>query len=117
MNDARLNVEQLRVADSFFSRFIGLMGKSSFQAGEGLLLTRCKSVHTCFMRFPIDIVFLNDESVVIHAVHRLAPWRFTSIVKGTKCVLELPAGTVEKASIRVGERLSLPHKKGKHNPR
>ena len=92
-----------RVATSFASRFRGLMGAAQLPPRSGLLLPRTSSVHTHFMRFPIDVVFLDGERIV--AVRRaLKPWRFAA-AKGARSVLELAAGECERLGLAKGDVL------------
>ena len=84
-------VPQLEIADSFARRFIGLMGRRSMGAGEGLLLKQCGSIHTCFMRFPIDVIYLSHAYTVLDS-ETVKPWRAGKLVKGAAHVLELPKG-------------------------
>mgnify|MGYP003861687789 CR=1 FL=1 len=69
------------------------------------MLEPCRSVHTCFMRFPIDVVFYNDEGEVVAVFPALTPFRFTPLIKSARGALELPAGTVAKTGTRVGDLL------------
>jgi uncharacterized membrane protein (UPF0127 family) len=93
------------VADTFWKRLVGWMGKRSLDEGEGLLIVPCRSVHTCFMRFPIDVVFINESGKVVHIVHRLKPWRITRITRDSYAVLELSGGAAELSDIRIGDQL------------
>jgi uncharacterized membrane protein (UPF0127 family) len=93
-----------RVAGSFAARFRGLMGVAALPAGEGLLLPRTGSVHTHFMRFPIDVVFLDDERRVVAIRPALRPWRMAS-AKGARSVLELAAGECERLGLATGDVL------------
>jgi uncharacterized membrane protein (UPF0127 family) len=94
-----------RVADTFFSRLRGLLGRAGLPQGEGLFFPRTRSVHTHFMRFPIDVVFLDDALCVVSIAPRLRPWRFAS-AKGASSVLELAAGECERIGLAVGDVLS-----------
>jgi uncharacterized membrane protein (UPF0127 family) len=94
-----------RVARSFASRFLGLMGRKHLPPGRGLLFPGASSVHTHFMRFPIDVVFLDDALCVVSIATRLRPWRFAS-AKGASSVLELAAGECERIGLAVGDVLS-----------
>jgi len=100
-------------AASFGGRLRGLLGRTSFEPGEGLHLEPCNSIHTFFMRFPIDVLFLDREGVVVLALGRVPPWRATRIVRAARSVLELPAGiiaattTAEGDRVRFHQRLSL----------
>ena len=103
---ARVVVKRCDVADGFFSRFRGLLGRRGLQSGEGLLLSPSSSVHTMFMRFPIDVVFLDRGLKVVGISADVRPWRLASR-KGARHVLELAAGEAQVRRIRTGERLSL----------
>ena len=93
-----------RVARSFAQRLLGLMGTAGLEPGTGVLFPATSSVHTHFMRYPIDVVFLDADVGVVALRHSLAPWRFAA-AKGARSVLELPAGTCERVGIAVGDRL------------
>ena len=97
-------VPDLRVADSLGARARGLLGRSGLKAGEGLLITRTSSVHTHFMRFPIDVVFLDRGGGVLKVAHGVRPWRFAGC-RGARDVVELAAGECERLGIREGLRL------------
>jgi uncharacterized protein len=90
-----------RVARSFVSRFRGLMGVARLAPGSGLLLPRTSSVHTHFMRFPIDVVFLDSEQRIVSIAHALRPWRMAR-AQGAKFVLELAAGECERLELAEG---------------
>jgi len=96
--------ETCRVADSFLTRFRGLVGRVVLPPGEGLLFPRTRSVHTHFMRFPIDIVFLDDDDRVVRLVPGLRPWRGAA-ERDARAVLELAAGECERRRLRKGTRL------------
>ena len=83
---------RVAVADNFFTRFKGLMLRRALAPGEGLLLKNCSAIHCCFMRFPIDAVYL-DGSMQVVAVETVKPWRLGGVFPGAKHVLELEAGT------------------------
>lgn len=82
----------------------GLLGRRHLPEEEGILLRPAGSIHTFFMRFAIDAVFLDRDLVVVGLAHRLKPWR-TAGRRGAHCVLELAAGVGEKRGLQVGDRL------------
>ena len=90
-----------RVADTFAARLRGLLGERGLKAGEGLLIPRTSSVHTHFMRFAIDVVFVDGEGRVAKIVRSLRPWRFAG-ARGASDVLELPAGHCDLVRLREG---------------
>ena len=102
-NPARglLLAERARVADSAWTRAVGLLGRTD--AGGGLFIEPCSSIHTWFMKFPIDVVFLDAQDVVLAVYAALGPWRMTRWVRGAQRVLELDVGRV--GATEVGDRL------------
>lgn len=102
--DGRVVCERLLVAARPLRRMRGLLGRTSLPPGEGLLLRPAGSVHTFFMRFPIDVVFLDRDGVVVGVEPELAPWR-TAGRRGARAVVELAAGEAAARGVRVGERL------------
>ena len=93
-----------RVATSFASRFRGLMGVAELPAGSGILFPGTSSVHTHFMRFPIDVVFLDPEWRIVSVVAALRPWRFAA-AKSAESVLELAGGECERLGLTEGDVL------------
>lgn len=84
----------------------GLLGRRELKSGEGLLLRPALSVHTFFMRFPIDVVFLGRDGKILKVARSLKPWRAAS-QRGAKAVLELAAGETDRRGIQPGIRLDL----------
>lgn len=99
--------DRCRLADNLLTRGIGLLNRSSLDRGEGLLIRPCSSVHCFFMRFPIDVAFLDAGGRVLKTYAPLKPWRASTIVRGARQTLELPAGALEEAGTTVGDRLVL----------
>jgi uncharacterized membrane protein (UPF0127 family) len=94
------------VADSPVSRMRGLLGRDELRQGEGLLLRPASSIHTFFMRFPIDAVFLDGGLRVLGISDELRPWRAASR-RGARAVLELPAGETARRGLEVGDSLRV----------
>ena len=103
---ARVVCDRCAVADRPLSRLRGLMGRRELAPGEGLLLRPTPSIHTCFMRFPIDAVFLDAELRVLSVEPDLRPWRFAGR-RRTRAVLELPSGEAERLGLEPGAVLEL----------
>jgi uncharacterized protein len=97
----------LLVAETLFSRGKGLLGRESLPPGEGLLIRPCMAVHTFLMKFPIDVVFLDQENRVLKAVQNLQPHRISSIVPTSAGVIELPAGTVQRTGTAAGNQIMI----------
>jgi uncharacterized membrane protein (UPF0127 family) len=100
---------RLVVADTHWSRFCGLMGKTqnNFGDGHGLWITPCRGVHTWGMRFPIDVAYLDPDQVVVHVESGLRPWRFAPIRFRAASVLELPEHTLEATGTTIGDELEI----------
>jgi uncharacterized membrane protein (UPF0127 family) len=105
--EADVVCERCVVADSPFSRARGLLGRRGLAEGEGLLLRPASSIHTWFMRFPIDAVFLAEDGTVLRVAAELRPWRAAGR-RGARAVLELPAGECARRGLQTGDRLVLP---------
>jgi uncharacterized membrane protein (UPF0127 family) len=104
--DGTVVCERVALADSPVTRMRGLLGRDGLEQGEGLLLRPAASIHTFFMRFPIDAVFLDKSLVVVGIEDAIDPWR-TAKQRGAKSVLELPAGESSRRGLAVGDRLTL----------
>jgi uncharacterized protein len=98
-------------------RMRGLLGRRSMPIGEALLILPCKAVHSWFMAFPIDVVFLDRDYRVVHVISNLAPFRMSPVVTAAYSVLELPAGTAAKCQVRVGTQLKFRPREESPQPR
>jgi uncharacterized membrane protein (UPF0127 family) len=99
---ARL-AQQAEVARGPLRRGLGLMGRRGWAVSDGLVLERCGSIHTFFMRMPIDVVYLDRDGTVLRADGAMAPWRIGPIVRRARTVLELPAGTITRTGTQPGD--------------
>jgi uncharacterized membrane protein (UPF0127 family) len=104
--EGRIVCHRVSVADTPRTRLRGLLGRDALPTGEGLLLRPAGSIHTAFMRFPIDVVFLDRDLHVLRVVTELEPWRVASR-RRARAVLELAAGEAERRGIRAGSSLAL----------
>ncbi len=94
-------------AETFFSRFKGLIGVPHLPFGEGLHLTRCNSIHTFFMKMPIDVLFLDVSHHVVDICPSMPPWGVSRVYFNAKSVLELPHGTASASQTQVGDLLDF----------
>src|SRR4026207_585216 len=101
--DGRIVCERVVVADRAHRRMRGLLGRKYLRQGEGMVLRPGSGVHTAFMRFPIDAVFLDADQVVIKIEHEVGPWRTVSC-RGAREVVELPPGERHRRGLEVGGR-------------
>lgn len=98
---------RMRVTRTFAGRLVGLLGQAEIYPGQGLLIESCRSVHTHFMRFPIDVLYLDETGKVMAALERMKPFRTGPFLKRAFAVVELPAGTVACTGTQVGDRLAV----------
>lgn len=84
----------------------GLLGRHAIDASAALILSPCKAIHTAFMRFPIDVVFLDGQWRVLRIVFEMPPWR-AAIAAGAAAVIELPSGSLRTRDVAVGDGLFL----------
>ncbi len=93
-------------AETSSERRVGLLKHSGLDDGAGLWIVPCESVHTFFMKFPIDLVYLDREKKVRAVVRRLVPWR-VSMCLAAHSILELPPGTIDRTNTQKGDQLVL----------
>jgi len=96
--------EHVELADTRASRRRGLLGRTSLDASSALILIPCFSIHTAFMRFAIDVVFVDRHGVVVRVVGNVRPWRI-SVGWRAHAAIELAAGTAASRDVRRGDRL------------
>ena len=104
--DGTVVAERCVVAERLFARMRGLLGRSALPPGEGLLIQHAPSVHMFFMRFPIDVVFIDRDRRVLRVSVGLAPWRIAG-ARGAVAALELPARSTVGLDLAPGTRLEL----------
>lgn len=98
--------ERAGVAEHFWQRARGLLGRPRLAQGEGLILRPCRAIHTCGMGYPIDVAFLDPTGRVVASYEGFGPNRRTARHAGADCALELPAGSLGRAAVAVGDRIS-----------
>jgi uncharacterized protein len=105
----RFVATNVSVADSYFRRLVGLLGKTRkwAQAGRGLWIIPSHGIHTIGMLFPIDLIFLDRDKNVVHLEEHVQPFRISRVSLKSYSVLELPAHTVFRTGTRVGDQLEF----------
>jgi len=98
--------DRVEIADSFFTRLVGLMGRRGMQGNNALVLNPCSSIHTFFMRFSIDAVFIDGQGEVIHLIPEMPTYEISPVVKKAKMVIELPGGTAS-SRVYIGDILRI----------
>jgi hypothetical protein len=97
--------QQARFATSLGQRMKGLLGQDSLAANEALILKPCSSIHTFFMRFAIDVLFLDKNMQIVRLVQDMPPNRLSPIVWASKMAIELPAGKISQTNTQVGDKV------------
>lgn len=95
------------LADNPIRRIIGLLRHTGLNAGDGLLIQPCNSIHSFFMKFRFDAVFLSRDGEVLHLIEDMAPWRISKMVFRGHSVLELPSGVIAQTATRLGDKLRV----------
>ena len=103
-DDGAVVCQSCRLAATFLTRLRGLLGRSGLGEGEGLLIRPTSSIHMFFMRFALDVAFLDRDGRVVKLVPGLRPWRM-SFARGARSALELSAGEIERQKLHVGDVL------------
>lgn len=108
LNQTRHTVlaDNLRIADTFFSRLRGLLGTKTLPAGEALLIRPCSDIHMFGMKYAIDVAFVSACGEVLQTLEALAPGR-TAGCRGAGYVVEMPCGTLEATGTRSGDLLTV----------
>ena len=96
-----------RRADGFLARGRGLMLTLPLEKGSGLVLDPCNSIHMFFMRYPLDIIFLDKQGRVVFMYRGIKPWRVGRIVRGARLAIELPEGTIDESLTQIGDAIKI----------
>jgi len=99
--------ERLRPAHTHWTRLRGLLGTRSLPEGDGLWIRPCRQVHMFGMRYPIDVVFVDDAHRVVGLTSDLQPGRISPKIPGASSVLELPVGTIARTGLALGAQLAI----------
>jgi len=106
MRSGETVADTVEVADTRATRKRGLLGRDGLDAGAALVLSPCFSVHTAFMRFRIDVAFVDRDGCIVRLVHNMGPWRIAAAIRAQQ-VIELPAGELSRRGVREGDRVYL----------
>ena len=106
-NDTVIIASKVYSVRGFFQRLFGLLALKPLKESEGLLIKDCRSIHTMWMRYSIDVVFINKKGRATAVYEDLVPFRFSPYIKDACSVLELKAGSAGRASIKIGDIISF----------
>lgn len=100
-------LDNLELAKSTLSRMKGLLGRSELHPEQGLWIKPCNSIHTWFMKFPIDVIFVDKKLMVKSIHHKVGPWKLVVPKWGSYSVFEIEAGRASQTQIQVGDQLDV----------
>ncbi|MBV9580958.1 MAG: DUF192 domain-containing protein [Chloroflexi bacterium] len=100
-----LLAERAELADNYWTRLVGLMGRRELPPGSGLVLKPGGGIHMWFMRIPLDVVHVDKRDRVTHVLRGIKPWRFGPLFVGGKLAIEIPVGSAD--STQVGDEIDL----------
>jgi uncharacterized membrane protein (UPF0127 family) len=107
LSSKKIIATRVSIASNLLERMRGLIGRSFMDEGEALLIKPCRAIHTFYMRFPIDVLFLDKENRVIGIKKNLRPNRFSTIHLRAKSVLELPSGAIDKSDTKLKDIIEI----------
>lgn len=96
------------MADSFFSRLVGLLDRKEILPGEALIITHCQQIHMFFMKFPIDVIFVDRSDIVVGLVENISPFSMSPMFLQAHRAIELPAGAISYSRTSLGDIVQFP---------
>lgn len=103
----KIIADNLKIADNFFSRAKGLLGRTGLNKGEALKIIPCNCIHSFFMKFRFDAVFINKNNEVVSLIEDMQPGKVSSLYSSAYSVIELPSGVIKDSEIAVGDVLEF----------
>lgn len=98
---------KVAVANTFVTRLRGLMFKKNFEENSAIMIFPCKIIHTFFMRFSIDVIFLSKDNMVLNIIENMTPGKISSLVKDSQTIVELPTGKVKESKLKQGDIICI----------
>lgn len=95
------------MAEDFKTRLVGLLGRSQIQPGEALVITPCQQIHMFFMKFPIDVIFVDRSETVVGLVENIQPFAISPIVRNSYRAIEVPVGTIAQTRTCMGDSIQF----------
>ena len=99
--------ENAEIARTIFLRMKGLLGRASIQDSQALIITRCKSIHMVFMKFPIDVIFVDSKRIVVGLVRNIQPFQFSPYFLKADYVIECAPGIIDRTRSSIGDVIEL----------
>jgi uncharacterized membrane protein (UPF0127 family) len=107
LSKGNIILDEAEVADNFYLRLKGLLGRSGLPPGKGIVIKPCQAVHTVGMSFPIDVAFVDKHNRICYLIERMPAFKFSPAVKKGSFVIEAPAGTFSKTETVSGDEVKL----------
>lgn len=105
ISNKNLICQNASLADTPLSRIVGLLKRESLSSDEGMVITHCRSIHMFFMRFAIDVIFIDKNSRIVGLVKSIKPFRMSPYFFKACSAIELAAGTIEKTKTLIGDQI------------
>jgi uncharacterized membrane protein (UPF0127 family) len=99
--------DRVEIANTSLKRMKGLLGRCSMANKEALIITHCQSIHMLFMKFPIDVVFVDGKNNVVGLSADIKPFEFSPIFWKSACAIELPTGTIKATRTVIGDKIEI----------
>ena len=103
----KILADRLEVADNTFTRMKGLLGRSGLEKGQGLHITPCTNIHSFFMKFKFDAIFIDKQGKVKCLEEKIKPWSRVRFCFSAHSVIELPAGIISETYTKLGDKLDF----------
>ena len=107
LTQGKVLADKVIIARSFKSRLQGLIGKQSLEKNAALVLPNCNGIHTFFMRFPIDVLFLDAQGKAVGKIEALAPFRISPVFWSAKTAIEFPPQTIKNSASQIGDIIRI----------
>lgn len=98
---------KVRMADTAWTRMVGLLNTAHLNPGEGLIITQCNSIHMFFMKYPIDVIFVDKSGAVVGLVQDIKPFRLSRIYFRAHLAIELPSGTIAQNNVQSNDTILI----------
>jgi uncharacterized membrane protein (UPF0127 family) len=99
---------KVQIAQDPMTRMKGLLGRDNLSQGEALVITQCQSIHMFFMKFPIDVIFCNQNNKVVGCCENINPFCLSPIFFKASYAIELPSGSIAISKTEIGDQIDLP---------
>lgn len=104
LTTGKVIARDLKMVDTFFGRLRGLLATTSLKEGSGIILKPCTQIHTFFMLYSIDVIFVDKDFKVLNVIENMKPWRISALLLKSLYAVELPSGTL-KGSVNSGDKI------------